>query len=118
VDPDLRRYFDLVCDKIAAHPAYSQKVQHAASADEQLLLNYHTHGPGQDYCVSVCVRSEALSVLGLPAPQEELAHIRGIGKTREECGPRMETFADSLAERFTLKRRPVVFLDGAPFDGP
>lgn len=117
MDPELLQYFDHVCDKIAAHPSYSVKVENAARAGEQFILNYHTHGPGQDYCVSVCVRNESLAQFGLPAPQEELAHIRAIGKTSEDCGPRMEAFAARLADRYGLKRMPAVFLDGVPFAG-
>lgn len=116
MDPELLQYFDLVCDKIAAHPTYSAKVESAARAGEQLLLNYHTHGPGQGYCVSVSVRNESLARLGLPAQPEELAHIRGIGKTREECRPRMEAFAARLADRYRLKTAPSIFLDGAPLE--
>lgn len=115
MDPELLQYFDLVCDKIAAHPSYSAKLEKAARAGAQILLNYHTHGPGQDYCVSVCTRSEAAEQLDLPALQEELAHIRGIGKTSRDCGPRMEAFAARLVERYRLKKTPVVFLDGVPF---
>ena len=115
MDPELLQYFDLVCDKIAAHPSYSVKVEEAARGGEQLNLNYHTHGPGEPYCVSVSIRNETLAQLGLPAPQEELAHIRGIGASREECGPRMSAFAARLVDRYGLKRKPVVFLDGVPF---
>jgi len=118
MDPGLLQYFDLVCDKIAAHPSYGAKLDDAVRAGRQLILNYHTHGPEQGYCVSVCVRSEALAQLGLAAPLEELAHIRGIGKTREECAPRMEAFAARLVARHGLELEPVVFLDGAPFPGP
>lgn len=117
MDPELLQYFDYVCDKIAAHPNYASKVENAARSGEQLLLNYHTHGPGQDYCVSVCVRNESLAQLGLPAPQEELAHIRGMGKTSEECAPRMGAFAARLEQRYGLKRTPLIFLNGAPFEG-
>jgi hypothetical protein len=117
MDPELLPYFDHVCDLIAAHPSYSVKVENAARAGEQLILNYHTHGPGQGYCVSVCVRNESLAKLGLPAPLEEHAHIRAIGKTAEECGPRMEAFAARLSNRYRLKRMPVVFLDGVPCAG-
>jgi len=117
MDPALLQYFDLVCDKIAAHASYGVKLDDAARANRQLVLNYHTHGPDQGYCVSVCVRSEALAQLGLDAPLEELAHIRGIGKTREECATRMEAFAARLVARYRLAREPLVFLDGAPFPG-
>jgi hypothetical protein len=115
MDPQLLQYFDLVCDKIDAHPSYGPKLENAVRQGEQLILNYHTHGPDQAYCVSVCVRNEPLAKLGLPAPLEELAHIRGIGKSREECGPRMEAFAARLIARHRLEKKPVVFLDGVPF---
>ncbi len=117
MDPELLQYFDLVCDKIAAHPSYSVKVAEAARASVQLILNYHTHGPGQGYCASVCIRNELLAERALPAPLEELAHIRGIGMTGDECGPRMEAFAARLAARYELTRMPVVFLDGIQFAG-
>jgi hypothetical protein len=116
--PELLRFFDLVCDKIAAHPSYSRKLAEAARAGEQLVLNYHSHGPEQAYCASVCVGSETLIEQGLHTPLEELAHIRGIGATAEECGPRMAAFAARLVERYELKRMPLVFLDGHPFAEP
>ncbi|MFN0008242.1 MAG: hypothetical protein ACKVXR_10065 [Planctomycetota bacterium] len=115
MDSGLLQYFDLVCDKIAAHPSYGAKLENAVRQGDRLILNYHTHGPDQAYCVSVCVRNETLAQLGLPAPLEELAHIRGIGKSREECGPRMEAFAARLVVRHGLRQEPVVFLDGDPF---
>lgn len=117
MDPALLEYFDRVCDRIAAHPSYSMKIENAARAGAPFILNYHTHGPEQDYCVSVCIRDETLEKLGLPAPTEELAHIRGIGSRSEECGPRMEAFAARLADRYGLKRTPAIFLAGAPFAG-
>lgn len=113
MDPALLRFFDLVCDKIAAHPSYSVNLAKAAEGDSPLILNYHTHGPDQAYCVAVCTRNEFLAQRGLPAPLEELAHIRGIGASAEECGPRMEAFAARLVERYELKARPIVLLDGA-----
>jgi hypothetical protein len=116
MDPELLQYFDLVCDRIAAHPSYSAKIERAAGTGQQLILNYHTHGPEQAYCASVCVRDTALAERGLPAPLEELAHIRGIGATAEECGPRMAALAERLVERYELKRMPLVFLDGVPFE--
>ena len=116
MDPGLLQYFDVVCDKIAEHPKYGPNLDAAVRAGRQLVLNYHTHGPDQGYCVSVCVRSEALAQLGLAAPLEELAHIRGIGKSREECAPRMEAFAARLVARHSLAQAPLVFLDGVPFE--
>jgi hypothetical protein len=118
MDPVLLRYFDLLCDRIAAHASYSGKLAKAAAAGEQLILNYHTHGPGQDYCVSVCIPNVTMAVTEKPTPVEELAHIRGIGATSEECGPRMAAFSARLVDRYALKRKPLVFLDGVPFADP
>jgi len=115
-DAELLRYFDYVCDRIAAHPTYAGKLQQAAEAGEQLVLNYHTHGPEQPYCVSVCAGNRTLAQFGLPTPLEELAHIRGIGEKAEDCGPRMEAFARRLVARYELSQAPLVFLDGAPFE--
>lgn len=115
MNDELLRYFDIVCDKIAAHGSYGKNLEKAAADGEELVLNYHTHGADQAYCVSVCVRNATLSSLGLAAPLHELAHIRGIGATREECGPRMSAFAARLEQRYRLSRPPIVFLDGAPF---
>lgn len=113
MDPELLQYFDLVCDRIAAHPSYSVKLEQAADGNEQLILNYHTHGPEQGYCVSVCVASQAR--IESQTPPEELAHIRGIGASAEECGPRMAAFAARLVDRYGLEQIPRVFLDGVPF---
>lgn len=117
MDPELIQYFDLVCDKIAVHPSYSVMLEKAARAGAQLILNYHTHGPEQAYCASVCVRSKTLDEQGPASQMEELAHIRGIGTRREDCGPRMAAFAARLVARYGLERRPVIFLDGVPFTG-
>lgn len=117
MDPELLQYFDLVCDKIAAHPTYSVKLHEAAQASEQLILNYHTHGPDQAFCVSVCTGSKALALLGLPMPLQELAHIRSVGARAEECSPRMAAFSARLVDRYGLKQTPIVYLDGVPFAG-
>jgi hypothetical protein len=116
MDSVLLRYFDLVCDKIAAHPSYSRNLEKAAATGAQLVLNYHTHGPDQDYCASVCVAELALLAPGQHSPLAELAHIRGIGKSAEECGPRMTAFAARLVERYGLEQTPLVFLDDHPFE--
>ena len=113
MNPELVLFFDLVCDRIAAHESYSLKLEKAVAAGEPLILNYHTHGPDQAYCVSVCVENRALAEH--EPSLEELAHIRGIGERREDCGPRMAVFAARLVDRYGLKRVPVVFLDGVPF---
>jgi len=117
MDPVLLEYFGRVCDKIARHPSYSLKVENAARAGAQFILNYHAHESEQGYCVSVCILDESLARLCLPTPTEELAHIRGIGSRSEDCGPRMGAFAARLADRYGLKRMPRIFLSGTPLAG-
>ena len=114
---ELHKYFDLVCDRIASHPSYAGKVEGAVKGGRQIVLNYHSHGPEQDFCVSVCAGSRMMAELGLPMPLEELAHIRGVGARAEECGPRMAAFAERLVERYGLDRPPTVYLEGQPFPG-
>lgn len=116
MDPVLVQFFYMVCDRVAAHESYSVKIENAVAAGEALVLNYHTHGPDQTYCVSACIESSGSAEL--QPTLEELAHIRSIGETREDCGPRMEAFAARLVQRYALRRAPVVFLDGAPFASP
>jgi hypothetical protein len=117
-DPRLYAYFDLVLDRIAEHPAYGEAVRQAAEAGRRLVLNYHTHGPGQGYCASVCARNEEVPDLGpllqLGGELEELAHIRGIGQEESECRPMMEVFGALLCDRYRLEQRPAIWLDGRP----
>jgi len=120
-DPRLFAYFDLVLQKIDEHPVYAQAVRQAAEGGRQLVLNYHTHGPGQGYCASVCARNEEVPDLGgvlqLGGELEELAHIRGIGREEAECRPMMEVFGALLRERYRLDHPPTIWLDGRPLEG-
>jgi hypothetical protein len=120
-DPRLFAYFDLVLEKIAEHPAYASAVRQAAEGGRKLVLNYHTHGPGQGYCASVCARNEEVPDLGgvlqLGGELEELAHIRGIGREEDECLPMMEVFGALLQERYGLDHTPAIWLDGRPLEG-
>lgn len=112
MDLDPIAFFELVCDRIATHPSYAANLEQAVSQGDRLVLNYHTHGPEHGYCVSVCVDRRLLPAL--PPNLEELAHIRGIGTTREECEERMGAFATVLVERYGLAEVPLVYLDGVP----
>jgi hypothetical protein len=119
-DPRLLAYFDLVLEKIAQHPSYAAAVRGAAADGRRLVLNYHTHGPGQGYCASVCARNEGLPDLGgvlrLGDELEELAHIRGVGREEAECRPMMEAFGALLRQRFRLDHAPAIWLDGRPLE--
>lgn len=118
-DPSLVAFFDMVIDRIDEHERYGPAVRAAASDGRTLALNYHTHGPDQGYCASVCaLGGETLDlggVMRLGADLEELAHIRGIGRSEGECGPRMAVFASLLRARYRLERVPEIYLDGNPW---
>jgi hypothetical protein len=120
-DPALVAFFDMVLDRIAEHERYGPALRRAVEQDRALALNYHTHGPDQGYCASVCALQGATLDLGgvmrLGGDLEELAHIRGVGKSVEECGTRMAVFASLLRARYRLKREPEIYLDGQPWQG-
>jgi hypothetical protein len=121
-DPQLLAFFDMVLEKIAEHPSYGQAVSAAAQGGRPLALNYHTHGPGQGYCASVCALDGETpdfgGLLRLGGELEELAHIRGIGQSEAECGQRMSVFAARLRDRYRLGREPEIYLNGRPWQGP
>jgi hypothetical protein len=118
-DPSLVAFFDLVIDRIDAHERYGPALRSAAAGGRVLALNYHTHGPDQGYCASVCaLDGETLrlgGVLAVGADMEELAHIRGVGRSQAECGVRMAVFASLLRARYRLGRDPEIYLDGEPW---
>lgn len=118
-DPALVAFFDMVLDRIAEHASYGPAVRSAAADGRRLALNYHTHGPEQGYCASVCALDGATLDLGgllrLGGDLVELAHIRGVGKSEEECGMRMAVFASLLRARYRLAQDPEIYLDGQPW---
>lgn len=107
--------FDELIDRIEAHEKYGPAVREAATSGAALILNYHTHGGPAGYCVSICRRKPAgLPVLGQPEPLEELAHIRGVGRTEQECVPLMTLFGERLQARYGLQAPPAIYLNGRP----
>ena len=118
-DPALVAFFDMVLDRIAEHESYGPAVRRAAADGRSLALNYHTHGPDQGYCASVCALDGATLDLGgllrLGGELQELAHIRGVGREQRECGMRMAVFASLLRARYRLTRDPEIWLDGQPW---
>jgi hypothetical protein len=122
-DPGMVAFFDAVLERIEAHGSYGPALRRAAETQAPLALNYHTHGPDQGYCVSVCaLAGETLDLGGLMrlgADLTELAHIRGVGRGADECGMRMAVFASLLRARYRLRRDPEIYLDGRPWEsGP
>jgi hypothetical protein len=119
-DPRLVAFFDAVIERIEAHESYGPALRRAVEQGRHLALNYHTHGPEQGYCASVCaLQGETLDLGGLMrlgADLSELAHIRGVGRSAQECGPRMAVFASLLRARYRLRRDPEIYLDGRPWE--
>ena|SRR5690349_19303624 len=111
---ELRSFFDHAIDKIRAHASYGPKLERAAKDQRELILNFHTHGPGQGYCASICTLDGGVPLIGLPGELVELAHLRGVARTLEECDPFMDAFAERLIERYGLEHRPITWLDGKP----
>jgi hypothetical protein len=110
----LASYFDEAIRRIREHPTYASLMQAAAQAQEQLILNYHTHGPGHGYCASICVEEGGVGALNFGGGLRELVHLRGVGRAEEDCDPLMDAFASALVRHYRLQRRPVTWLGGAP----
>lgn len=111
--------FEQLMQLLDRHDRYGPAVREAASRQSTFVLNYHTHGPGQDYCVSICeqVRT-ALPVFGQALPLTELAHIRGIGKSEEHCWPLMTALGEELRRHYDLDADPRIYLNGQPAKPP
>lgn len=108
--------FEGLVQKIAAHARYGPAVAGAAERGAPLILNYHTHGSPLDYCVSVCVREiNPLKLFGQDDPLLELAHVRGFGRTAEECVPLCGELGRTLQAHYRLAQAPEIFLNGKPY---
>ncbi len=112
--PELLTFFDFAIDKIREHTSYGPKLERAAAEQRELVLNFHTHGPGQGYCASICLVEGGVPLIGLPGELVELAHLRGIARELSDCDPFMNAFADRLVERYKLTQRPITWIDGQP----
>ena len=118
MDEALTQYFAAAIDRIGQHPTYSVNMQQASEAQQQLILNYHTHGPGHGYCASICVQESVVPGLDLGGELRELVHFRGIGREEAECDVLMDAFAECLVQHYELEHRPVTWLNGAPRGNP
>ena len=103
-----------ILDKIKIHPRYNTSINEAVSSDLDISLNYHTHPNEDSYCVSIL--SEKIDLLTLTENKQsfvELAHIRSIGKTEEDCIPLMSYFGKKLKEIYKFNKLPDVYLNGS-----
>lgn len=114
MDPQIVEFFEEVLRRIVQHPRYGVLLKNAVAAQELLILNYHNHAPGEPYCVAVGVYDASIAALGIQGEFRELAHIKGIAPVEEACEPLMSVFAQLLQERFALRQRPQIYLNGVP----
>lgn len=114
LEAEIAAFFERVLDKLDAHPRYGEVVRRAVAEGRELLLNYHSHGAQHGWCVSICTPGTGVPLIGLEAPLDELAHIRGIGREESHCDPLMSVFGERLVARFALAAPPRVFLNGVP----
>jgi hypothetical protein len=110
-------WIERILDKLQEHPTYGRAVETSHARGDQWVLNYHSHGAGQPFCISLCWRAEKLAIFGLPAPLEELAHIRAFGQTAEQCLPMSLAFGEALLERYPGAKQPLIFFQGEPLPG-
>ena len=103
-----------ILDQVKVHPQYNKSIEDAVSSDLEISLNYHTHPDEVSYCVSIL--SEKIDLLNLTENKKsfvELAHIRGIGKSEDDCIPLMSYLGKKLKEVYLLKKLPSVYLNGS-----
>ena len=102
--------------KIVDHEKYGPAMEGAVSRKQPLVLNYHTHTDQDDYCVSICSKTdEPIAILDTgQGSLEELVHIRGFGKTEADCLPLTSTLGRALHEHYDLDDLPEIYLNGRP----
>lgn len=108
--------FEQLIEQITTHANYGPAMSGAVEAHAPLVLNYHTHGPDSDYCVSIASKAhDPLEFFNRDKPSlTELVHIRGFGSTEEECIPLCTTLGRELLEHYGLIRVPEIYLNNEP----
>ena len=110
--------FEQLIELIEKHPTYNSALSNAIARDLPLVMNYHTHMGAESYCVSICTR------MGFPVAffedadgnLEELIHVRGFAKGREQCVPMLTQLNKELRVHFKLNTDLEFYLDGKPLD--
>ncbi|KAA3611785.1 MAG: hypothetical protein DWQ01_06790 [Planctomycetota bacterium] len=109
-----------IIQKIEGHARYGPALRQALESGGTLVLNYHSHGPvgPEGYCVSICERRQGDSprqLMGLEVGLEELVHIRGFGRSQDDCLPQCAALGDLLARHYQLDQPPEIFFQGKPY---
>lgn len=122
-----KQMFEKLIQLITTHASYGPAMADAVKAQLPLILNYHTHGPDQDYCVSISAKEHDPLQFFEPKKTslQELVHIRGFGPGENDCIPLCTKLGRELIEHFGLENPPEIYLNGDPFpeskweaDGP
>ncbi|MEM7515439.1 MAG: hypothetical protein AAF368_00755 [Planctomycetota bacterium] len=115
--PELLRFFDALMKLLSEHERYGPALREAASDGARLALDYHSHGEGEGYCVSVrTCRGEGEEAI-LDPVSEELAHVQGFGRTAEDCEPLLALLAARLMSDFGFEEVPLPYFQGNTFQG-
>tara|TARA_B100000949_G_C14269589_1_gene446648 strand:- start:474 stop:887 length:414 start_codon:yes stop_codon:yes gene_type:complete len=104
--------------QIEEHQTYGQRMREVEPNSAQLVLNYHTHNQGEDFCISICRKNApVLAIMGQTAELDELVHISHISKSEEQCLPLMTMLAVTLQTHYRLARMPEVYFNGSIYTG-
>jgi hypothetical protein len=108
--------FERLIQTIVSHPTYGPAMETAVGSLVPLVLDYHTHKGEESYCVSIRGRIEnPVQLLTSGAETlNELVHIEGFGRSREDCLPLCEAFSKALCDHYQLATPPEIYLDGQP----
>ena len=111
--------FEKLIELIEGHASYGPAMRQAALGQEQIILDYHTHGRGTGYCVSIAKRKRTpLRILGQAEPLVELVHIKGVGETEAQCDLLMGALGGELVQHYQLQGPPLIYLNGTPHPAP
>ncbi|HEX9795266.1 MAG TPA: hypothetical protein VGC54_14885 [Planctomycetota bacterium] len=115
-DPQHARIFEILLQKIEAHPRYGPGMRRAAGTGGRLALNYHSHGDPASFCVSICaVSANPLKIFGQEDELEELVHVKEFGPGEAECVPLCLGLGGAIQEHYLLADRPEIWLNGKPY---
>ena len=107
--------FESLLEKIAGHPTFGPAVQQAAEDQWPFVLHYHHHGDTSSWCVAICTKMDSvIPLLGDPEELHELAHVKGLGSSEDQCLPLMATLGTELVERYGLAATPSIWKQGRP----
>lgn len=111
--------FESLIQRIQGHAKYKAAMDAAVAAKRPLVLNYHTHSAEEDYCVSICAKQDPpIQLLELSdGGLEELVHVRGFGKTEDDCLPLTSALSAELCEHYGIERPLAIYLNGQAFPG-